>query len=55
MPPRQQTGLPPNVEAWLPGGQSISSARAIIAPSGMPLAIPLARQTMSGTMPVPKC
>ena len=48
---RQLTGLPPNVLAWLPGGQSITSPRAMIAPSGIPLAIPLARQTMSGSIP----
>ena len=47
----QATGLPPNVEAWLPLGQSITEARATIAPRGRPLAIPLARQTMSPATP----
>ena len=47
----QATGLPPKVEAWLPLGQSITEARATIAPSGRPLAIPLARQTMSPATP----
>ena len=45
----QATGLPPNVEACAPGGQVIRSARATVAPSGMPLAIPLATARMSGT------
>ena len=31
-----QTGLPPNVEACAPGGQSITWIRAIVAESGMP-------------------
>ena len=48
---RQLTGLPPNVLAWLPGGQSMTSLRAIMAPNGIPLAMPLARQTMSGSTP----
>ena len=47
----QATGLPPNVEAWLPLGQSITEARATIAPRGRPLAIPLARHTMSPATP----
>ena len=38
-----QTGLPPNVDACAPGFQSITLARAIIALSGMPEAMPLAR------------
>ena len=45
------TGFPPNVDAWLPLGQSITEARATIAPSGSPLAIPLARHTMSPATP----
>jgi hypothetical protein len=49
--PGRLTGLPPKVLAWLPGGQSITSARAMMAPNGIPLAIPLARQMMSGTTP----
>ena len=49
----QATGLPPKVEACAPGGQVIRSARATVAPSGMPLAIPLATVKMSGT--TPKC
>ena len=44
-----ETGLPPKVEAWAPGGQVIRSARATVAPKGMPLAIPLARAITSGT------
>ena len=47
----QATGLPPKVDAWLPLGQSITEARATIAPKGKPLAIPLARQTMSPATP----
>jgi len=31
-----QIGLPPKVEAWEPGIQSISSARVMQMPSGMP-------------------
>ena len=45
----QATGLPPKVEACAPGGQLIRSARATVAPSGMPLAMPLATAKMSGT------
>ena len=48
---RHDTGLPPKVLAWLPGGQSITSPLAMIAPSGMPLAIPFAVHTMSGSTP----
>ena len=48
----QATGLPPYVEPWAPGPQvSSSSARAIIAPSGMPDAMPLAVSRMSGSTP----
>ena len=43
-----ETGLPPKVEAWEPGTQSMISARAMQMPSGMPEAMPLAMQTMSG-------
>ena len=49
---RQATGLPPKVLAWLPGGQSITSDFAMIAPSGNPEAIPFAVQMMSGSMPL---
>src|SRR5262245_15631524 len=49
----QATGLPPNVDAWLPLGQFITDERATIAPSGSPLAIPLARQTIS--LATPQC
>ncbi len=45
------TGLPAIVEPWLPAGQVMSSRGAIIAPSGMPEAIPLASSRMSGTTP----
>ena len=44
-----QTGLPPNVEACEPGFQSMISARATVAPKGMPLAMPFARVMMSGS------
>ncbi len=46
------TGLPAIVDPWLPGGQVMISRGAIIAPSGMPEAIPLATSRMSGTTPV---
>ena len=49
----QHTGLPAQVEPWLPGGQVMKAARAIIAPSGMPDARPLASSTTSGA--TPKC
>ena len=45
------TGLPPKVEACAPGFQSITLARAIVAQSGMPEAMPLATQIMSGSIP----
>ena len=45
------TGLPPYVEPWVPGPQFITSARAIIAPIGMPEAMPLAVRRMSGSTP----
>jgi hypothetical protein len=48
---RHATGLPPNVLAWLPDGQSITSALAMIAPSGNPDAIPFAEQMTSGSTP----
>ena len=48
-----ETGLPPKVDACAPGGQFMTSARATVAPSGMPLAIPFAIVTISGT--TPKC
>ena len=47
----QATGLPPNVLPWVLAVQVLISSRAIIAPSGMPLAMPLATQRMSGSMP----
>ena len=46
-----ETGLPPKVEAWEPGTQSIISALVMQMPSGMPLAMPLAMQTISGSTP----
>ena len=46
-----ETGLPPKVEACEPGTQSMISARLMQTPSGMPLAMPLAMQTMSGSTP----
>jgi hypothetical protein len=45
------TGFPPKVDACDPGTQSMISARVMQMPSGMPLAMPLARQTMSGSTP----
>ena len=44
MPAAIATGLPAMVEPWLPGGQVMISRGAIIAPSGIPEAIPLATQ-----------
>ena len=46
---RHDTGFPPNVLAWLPLGQSMTVLLAMIAPSGIPLAIPFAEHTMSGS------
>ena len=46
-----QTGLPPKVEACAPGFQFITFARAMMALSGMPEAIPFAVQMMSGSIP----
>jgi len=42
------TGLPPKVDACEPGTQSMTLALLITTPSGMPEAMPLALQTMSG-------
>ena len=50
-PPRTTTGFPPYVEPCAPIAHVIRSARAIIAPSGMPLAMPLPASTMSGSTP----
>jgi hypothetical protein len=47
------TGLPPYVEPCDPNSQFMRSSRAIIAPSGMPLAIPFPESRMSGS--TPKC
>ena len=50
----QQTGLPPNVEAWLPGTKlPATSSRASMAPSGKPPPSALANVMMSGL--TPKC
>src|SRR5437867_4058218 len=38
----RQTGFPPNVVPCEPGPQRITLSLAMIAPSGMPLAMPLA-------------
>ena len=46
------TGFPPKVEACEPGTQSMISARVMVTQSGMPDAIPLATQTISGCTPV---
>jgi hypothetical protein len=48
-----ETGLPPNVLAWAPGGHDMISARAVHTPSGMPDAMPFAVATTSGS--TPKC
>ena len=45
----QATGLPPNVEPWPPGSQSMISARATMPASGRPLARPLPMHMMSGS------
>ncbi len=47
------TGFPPKVDACEPGGQSMMSARAIMALSGSPLAMPFALVKISGA--TPKC
>jgi hypothetical protein len=47
----QANGLPPYVLLCAPGGQVINCLRPTIAPSGIPEAIALARQTMSGSTP----
>ena len=44
-------GFPPNVDACDPGTQSMTSALLIQTPKGIPLAIPLAEHTMSGSTP----
>ena len=45
------TGLPPKVVPCEPGFQFITLSRAMMAPRGMPLAMPLAEVIMSGSMP----
>src|SRR5206468_4187835 len=47
-PAAHATGFPPKVEACAPGGQLITSARAMVAESGIPLAMPFATARMSG-------
>ena len=47
------TGLPPKVEPCAPIGHVMRSARAIMAASGIPLAIPFPASRMSGS--TPKC
>jgi hypothetical protein len=51
VPTAIDTGFPPNVEACDPGAQSMISARVMQIPRGMPLAMPLAMHTMSGSTP----
>ncbi len=49
IPAAQLTGLPPKVLACAPGAQVFMiRLRAMTAPSGIPLAMPFAEQTMSG-------
>jgi len=45
------TGFPPNVVPCAPGFQRITLSLAMMAPSGMPLAMPFAQQRMSGSIP----
>src|SRR6185437_10086442 len=53
-PAAQETGLPPKVDAWLPGMKlAATSSRASMAPSGKPPPSALARVMMSGL--TPKC
>ena len=47
----QDTGLPPNVLPWLPGGQVIALSFAIMAPIGIPEPNPFASVIISGTTP----
>src|SRR5258708_3658741 len=44
-----QTGLPPKVEACEPGTQSMTSARAMVIPNGIPDAVPFAIVTISAS------
>ena len=46
-----ETGLPPNVEIVSPENASATSARATVAPIGMPFAMPLAKVMISGLTP----
>ena len=50
---RARDRFPPYVDPWVPAVHVIRSSCAIIAPSGMPLAIPLPARRMSGS--TPKC
>ena len=50
-PTAQANGLPPKVEPWSPGTNTEAFSLAIIAPMGIPLAIPLASVIMSGSIP----
>ncbi len=47
-----ETGFPPYVEPCVPIVHVIVSSFAIMAPSGMPLAMPLPASRMSGSTPV---
>ncbi len=47
----QHTGLPPKVEPCAPLSHFMMLSRAMIAPSGMPLASPFAVSRMSGSTP----
>ncbi len=47
----KHTGFPPNVVPCAPGPQRITLSLAMIAPSGMPLAMPFAEHRMSGSIP----
>src|SRR6202163_3591253 len=45
------TGFPPNGVPCEPGFQRVTLSLAMIAPSGMPLAMPFAEHRMSGSIP----
>ena len=47
----RHTGFPPNVVPCEPGFHRITLSLATIAPSGIPLAMPFAEQSMSGSIP----
>ena len=55
-PARQAIGLPPKVEACMPGlSTSATCGRAIITPAAIPPARALAQVRMSGSAATPNC